>query len=147
MSLVNGDAIAAHNFAIQIDGITVEYVYSIGQIQHQQDVIEYVQNTAQGTPVVRKMPGISKGGTIQVVRGATQETDFATWIKTSLAGDMTSARKNLSVIHQDYQKTEVFRYNLTNAWCSSRTPGDMTAGQASVVTETITIVYEDLVYA
>lgn len=146
MSLNQGDAATAHNFAIQIDGIQVEYLNKISGLTNVQDVIEYVQNTPHGKPVVRKMPGISKGGEVEVVRGRNRSNDFTTWIKTSLAGEMQSARKNISIIVLDYQNNEVTRFNLINAWCCETSYSEMTAGQPQVYEERVKITYEELKY-
>jgi phage tail-like protein len=146
MSLSSGDSATVHNFAIQIDGVQVEYLSSISGLSNKQDVIQHVQNTPNGTPVNRKMPGISQGGEVTVTRGRNQSNSFTDWIKTSLAGDMGSARKNVSIIVQDYQGNEVTRFNLVDAWCCETTYSDMTAGQAQVYEEKVTITYENMTY-
>jgi phage tail-like protein len=146
MSLSNGDSATVHNFAIQIDGVQVEYLGSISGLTNKQDVIQHVQNTPNGAPVVRKMPGISQGGELVVKRGGTKSTAFSDWIRTSLAGDMANARKNVSIILLDYEGNEVHRYNLANAWCCDTSYSDMTAGQAQVYEETVTITHEGLTF-
>ena len=146
MSLTNGDSAAAHNFALQIDGIQVEYLASISGLSNKQDVIQHVQNTPNGQPVVRKMPGIAQGGEVTVTRGASASPAFSDWIRSSLAGDMANARKTVSIIVMDYQSNEVRRFNLIDAWCSETSYGELTAGQASVYEEKVTITYEDLQY-
>lgn len=146
MALSSGDSATVHNFAIQIDGIQVEYLRSVSGLSNKQDVIEYVQNTSQGKPVVKKMPGIAKGGEITVTRGTTQSKSFTQWIQNSIKGDMSSARKNVSITCQDYEGSEVTRYNLTNAWCCETSYSDMTAGEAQVYEEKVTITYETLTY-
>jgi phage tail-like protein len=146
MSLSRGDSATVHNFAIQIDGIQVEYLSSISGLSNKQDVIQHVQNTPNGMPVVRKMPGISQGGEVTVTRGRSQSRDFTRWIERSLAGDMGNARKHVSIIVMDYEGKEVTRFNLRNAWCCETTYSDMTAGQANVYEEKVTITYEALEY-
>jgi phage tail-like protein len=146
MPLNNGDSAAVHNFAIQIDGVDVEYLSSISGLTNRQEVITQVQNTPIGKPVVRKMPGISQGGEVTVTRGRTQSTAFSDWIKSSLHGDMASARKNVSIIVMDYEGSEISRFNLVDAWCCETSYGDLTAGQAQVFEEKVTITYEDLTY-
>lgn len=58
---------------------------------------------------------------------------------------MGSARKNASIIYMDSQYNPVRRQHLRNAWCSKVMGAAATAGEASVMTETVTIVYEELV--
>jgi phage tail-like protein len=145
-TLRNGDSATVHNFAIQIDGIQVEYLSSISGLSNKQDVIQHVQNTSKGKPVVRKMPGIAQGGEVTVTRGRSESNDFTKWIKSSLDGDMDNARKHVSIIVLDYQGREVTRFNLKNAWCCETTYSDMTAGQAQVFEEKVTITFESLEY-
>lgn len=146
MALANGDSATVHNFAIQIDGVQVEYLSAISGLSNSQEVIQHVQNTSQGKPVVRKMPGIAQGGEVTVTRGRTPSTAFSDWITTSLAGDMANARKNVSIIVQDYTGDEIARFNLLEAWCCDTRYSEMTAGQASVYEEMVTITYENLTY-
>ena len=66
MSLQPGDSVVVHNFALQIDGVQVEYLSAISGLSNKQDVIQHVQNSMNGKPVIRKMPGISQGGEVTV---------------------------------------------------------------------------------
>jgi phage tail-like protein len=146
MPVSNGYSTTVHNFAIQIDGVQVEYLNSISGLSNAQEVIQHVQNTPQGKPVIRKMPGTAQGGEVTVTRGRSMSNDFTEWIKKSLAGDMDNARKHISIIVMDYESNEVTRFNLRNAWCCETTYSDMTAGQAQVYEEKVKITYEDLDY-
>jgi phage tail-like protein len=147
MSITSGNSATVHNFAIQIDGVTCAYFSKVSGLSLEQDVIEHVQNTLQGKPRVSKMPGISRGGEVTVTRGADMTPDFKNWINQSLQGDMAVARKNVSIIQQDYMGGEIRRFNLINAWCRSHSYGDFEAGGSSVSEETVVITYEDLIEA
>jgi phage tail-like protein len=140
-----GDSIAAHNFALQIDGVQVEYLAEVSALTLEQDVIKHTQNSVSGKPVVRMMPGISQGGTVTVTRGQTQSASFTQWINESLAGNMAMARKNASIVFHDYMNSPVKRYNLRNAWCCKIETGAPKAGEASILTEQVTITFEELV--
>ncbi|MFE6856694.1 phage tail protein, partial [Streptomyces sp. NPDC057674] len=118
MSLDTGDALTTHNFGLQIDGVMVETLQEISGLSMEQDVIEFQQVSADGKPIIKKLPGVKKAGECTVTRGATQSAVFTEWITSSIAGDMGSARKDASIIFLDYQLTEVKRYNLRNAWCT-----------------------------
>jgi len=144
MSLQPGDALAAHNFGLQIDGVTVEYLQEVGGLSLEQDVIEYQQVSANGRPVTKKMPGAKKAGEASVTRGMTQSGAFTEWINESMAGNMAAARKNATIMLMDYQYNPVKRYNMTNAWCSKVESSGVKAGDASALTEQVTITFEDL---
>lgn len=144
MALDTGDALATHNFGLQIDGVMVETLQEVSSLSMEQDVIEYQQVSADGKPIIKKLPGVKKAGDCTVTRGATQSTAFTEWIASSIAGDMGSARKDASIIFMDYELTEVKRYNLRNAWCSKVEVSGVKAGDAAALTEQVTITFEEL---
>jgi len=147
MSLQPGDALASHNFGLQIDGVMVEYLQEVNGLTMEQDVIEYQQVSANGKPTVKKMPGVKKAGQVTVVRGMTQSASFSQWINESVAGNMAMARKNASIIMMDYMNNPVKRYNLRNAWCSKVEASTVKAGDAAPLTEPVTTVFPALVTA
>jgi len=144
MSLSPGDSFTSHNFGIQIDGVMVEYLQEVSGLSFEQDVIEYQQVSAQGKPKVSKMPGVQKAGQCTVVRGMTPSPAFTQWIQQSIKGQMSTARKNATIMVMDYELNPVKRYNLRNAWCSKIDASTVKAGEASALTETVTITFEEL---
>ncbi|MER8234218.1 phage tail protein [Streptomyces sp. NPDC101490] len=144
MSLDTGDALTTHNFGLQIDGVMVETLQEISGLSMEQDVIEFQQVSADGKPIIKKLPGVKKAGECTVTRGATQSAAFTEWISASIAGDMGSARKDASIIFLDYQLAEVKRYNLRNAWCTKVELSATKAGDAAALTEQVTITFEEL---
>ncbi|WP_406507815.1 phage tail protein [Streptomyces sp. NBC_00212] len=145
MSLQPGDALTTHNFGLQIDGIMVEYLQEVSSLSMEQDVIEYQQVSADGKPVIKKLPGVKKAGECTVTRGATQSATFSEWIKQSIDGNMGSARKNASIIMMDYMDNPVKRYHLRNAWCNKVEISSVKAGDAQAMTEQVSITFEELV--
>ncbi|MFH8975982.1 phage tail protein [Streptomyces sp. NPDC017890] len=145
MNPAQGDSLTSHNFGLQIDGVMVEYLSEVNGISIEQDVIKTYQNTPQGSLEVALLPGTTKDGQCTVVRGMTQSPAFTSWINDSIAGQMSTARKNASIIMMDYQSNPVKRYNMRNAWCSKIDASALKAGEASQLTETVTIVFEELV--
>ncbi|WP_432041618.1 phage tail protein [Streptomyces cadmiisoli] len=145
MSLQPGDALASHNFGLQIDGVMVEYLQEVSGLSVEQDVIEYQQVSADGKPVIKKMPGVQKAGECTVTRGMTESTAFTAWINDSIAGNMGAARKNATIMMMDYQNNPVKRYNMRNAWCSKVETSGVKAGDTSALTEQVTITFEELV--
>ncbi|MGW4565696.1 phage tail protein [Streptomyces sp. NPDC004561] len=145
MSLQPGDSLTSHNFGLQIDGVMVEYLAEVSGLSMEQDVITYTQNSQNGQNSVKNLPGTKKNGTCTVVRGMTQSDSFTQWINESIAGQMSTARKNATIIMMDYMSNPVKRYNLRNAWCSKIDASTVKAGEAAALTETVTIVFEELV--
>ena len=145
MALSEYDSPVGCTFGLEFDGITIKSITEVTGLKMEQDVIEYQQVSANGQPITKKMPGVKKAGETTVTRGMEQSAAFTEWIAASLRGDMGSARKNASIIYMDYQFNPVRRQHLRNAWCSKVMGAGATAGEASVMTETVTIVYEELV--
>ncbi|KLI93182.1 MULTISPECIES: phage tail protein [Streptomyces] len=146
MSLQPGDALTSHNFGLQIDGVMVEYLAEVSGLTLEQDVIKYQQNNgATGKAEVALLPGTQKDGQCTVVRGMTQSPSFTQWINDSINGRMATARKNASIIMMDFEDNPVKRYNLRNAWCSKIDTSTVKAGEAAALTESVTIVFEELV--
>lgn len=139
-----GDNAASYNFGLQIDGVLVEYIKGIDGLVMEQDVIENPSNTADGIAKVTVMPGMKKNGQVTVKRGLTESAAFTEWINQSIAGQMSAARKNATIIAMDWSNNPVKRYNLRNAWCSRVETSSMEAGENSPLTETVTIVFEEM---
>jgi phage tail-like protein len=125
--------------------VTVEYLQEVSGLTFEQDVIEYQQVSSDGKAVTKKMPGAAKAGECTVTRGMTESRVFSEWINSSMAGDMGNARKNATIMLMDWQNSPVKRYNLRNAWCSRIETSGVRAGDASALTEQVTITYEELV--
>ena len=122
MSLQPGDALTSHNFGLQIDGVMVEYLAGGQRPDHDEDVIEFQQITANGQYVIKKLPGVKKAGEVDrrprhdpvhVVQRLDQRLG---------AGRYGPARKNASILVIDYHEQPVKRYHLRNAWCSKVRP-------------------------
>ncbi|MDT0616255.1 phage tail protein [Streptomyces lancefieldiae] len=145
MALMQGDSLTGNNFGLQIDGVMVEYLAEVNGLTIEQDVIKHVQNnSATGKLETAVMPGNKKDGQCTVVRGMTQSASFTQWINDSINGRMASARKNASIILMDAEDTPVKRYNMRNAWCSKIDASSLKAGDTAALTETVTIVFEEM---
>ena len=57
---------------------------------------------------------------------------------------MGEARKSGAIIVFDYEGNPIKRYKMTNAWPKTLEIGSMKAGDTNVLTEKLTITYEEL---
>ena len=57
---------------------------------------------------------------------------------------MSEARKGGAIVVYDYEGNAIKRYKLTNCWPKSLELSTLKAGDTSVLTEKITITYEQL---
>lgn len=144
MALLDLDTSVGHSFGIEIDGIVIKQISEVSGLKLEQDVIELKQNTPDGKYMVKKLPGRFKAGEIKLIRGLTADTSFEKWVKDSRFGKMGAARKGGAVIVYDYEGVALKRYKLTNAWPKSLEISTLKAGDTSIVTEKLVVVYESL---
>lgn len=144
MALPDLDTSVGHSFGIEIDGIVIKQISEVSGLKLEQDVIELKQNTPDGKYMVKKLPGRFKAGEITLTRGLTADTSFEKWVKDSRFGKMGAARKGGAVIVYDYEGVALKRYKLTNAWPKSLEISSLKAGDTSIVTEKLVVVYESL---
>ena len=138
------DAIAARNFAIEIDGTQIAQFTELSGLTSEMDVTELKENGPDGKLIIKKIPGAHKPPTITLKRAKNVSLDLYKWHKAALEGKVKDARKNGSIILYDYESGEIARWNFVNAWPSKLSTGALKAGSNDVVTEEATIVMEAL---
>jgi len=136
------DALAARNFAIEVDGTTIAQFTELSGMTSEMDVTELKENGADGKLIIKKIPGAHKPPTITLKRAKNVSMELYKWHKAALDGKIKDARKNGSIILYDYESGEIARWNFINAWPSKLTTGNLKAGSNDVVTEEATIVME-----
>jgi phage tail-like protein len=138
------DAIASYHFSIEIDNTEIAQFSELSGITSEIDVIELKENTREGKPLVKKLPGARKPPTITLKRAKNASMDLWNWHYAMYQGDVGSARRNGSIVLYDYGYGEIARYNFLNGWVSKLTMGAAKAGANEVLTEECTIVCEEL---
>jgi phage tail-like protein len=138
------DVNIAHSFGLEVDGIQIKHITEVSGLKLEQEVVEVDMKTPDGKPIKVKMPGLPKAGEVTLVRGLTADTSFDKWIKDARFGDVDSIRKGGSIIMYDLKGTAVKRYKLTNAWPKSIELNALKAGDNSILTEKLVVVFEDM---
>ena len=133
-----------HSFGIEIDGVVIKSITEVSGLKMEQDVIEYKENGPDGKYNIKKLPGRKKAGEVTLTRGLTADNSFEKWVENARFGKMGEARKNGAVIVFDYEGNPIKRYVMTNCWPKTLEIGSMKAGDQSVLTEKLTIVFEEL---
>jgi phage tail-like protein len=144
MALPDRDSAVGHSFGVEFDGIQIKAITEVSGLKMEQDVIELKQNTVDGKFQIKKLPGRYKAGEVTVTRPLTDDASFDKWIKDSRFGKMSAVRKGASITVFDYEGQPVKKYNMTNAWPKSLEIGTLKAGDTSVLTEKLSIVYETM---
>jgi phage tail-like protein len=144
MPLPDFDSSVGHSFGLEFDGVVIKQISEVSGLKFEQDVIELKQNTHDGKYVIKKLPGRPKAGEVTLTRGLTDDKNFQNWVQKSQFGKMADARKGGAIIVFDYEGKQMKRYKLKNAWPKTLEIGSLKAGDTSVLTEKITVTYEEI---
>jgi phage tail-like protein len=144
--MATGDALSTHVFGVQLGGYLVESIQEISGLTVEEDVVEIKQVSAEGKQIIRKQPGGRQAGEITITRGLDQSSEFTKWIKETLNnGAVNAARQNLTIEIKDTEGNTVRRIQLMQGWASKWEGPSLKAGESSAATETVTIVFEEIV--
>ena len=144
MALADLDTSVGHSFAAEYDGVMIKAIQEVSGLKFDQDVIELKQNMPDGKYLIKKLSGRKKAGEVTLTRGLTADNSFEKWVESSQFGKMGEARKNGAIIVFDYEGNPLKRYTMTNCWPKTLEIGSMKAGDTAVLTEKLTITYEEL---
>lgn len=103
----------AYNFKLEIDGVTEGHFTQCSGVRAEVKVIPYREGG--GGTVVRKLAGPLNLSTLTLSYGMSTSSELWDWFLASMSGQ--PQRKNVSVLMLGQDGlTEVFRYNLLEAW-------------------------------
>jgi phage tail-like protein len=138
------DALVAQHFAIEIGSIEIAQFSEVSGLTSEIDVVELKENTADGKPIIHKLPGAPKPPTITLKRAKNASRDLWDWHKAMIDGRVMDARKEGSVVLKDFEGAEVSRYNFYGAWISKLSTSTLKSGSNEVLMEEVTIVCEQM---
>jgi len=136
------DAITAARFAIVIDGNEIASFGTLVGISSGAESTEYIQTST--TFPVGKLPGRHKPPSVTLSRGFSTSLQLWSWHQAVLQGQSTAARKSVALIAYDSTGKPVAKYWLTQAWPSRILVTGKRAGAAEALTETVTLVCENI---
>jgi phage tail-like protein len=128
----------AHNFLVEIDGLTRAGFRECSGLDSAQDAVEYREGN--DGPVTRKIPGFNKYSHIVLKRGITDDAELQKWRQQVADGKIQ--RKNGSIILTDETGAEKMRWNFVNAWPTKWTGPSFNAAGNDVAIETLELVHE-----
>jgi len=138
------DPISAHQFALEIQGITEATFREASGFGSEHQVIEQKEQTNKGNTVIRKIPGTLKWQNITLKRGMTSNEEMWKWRQKVIDGKIEDARLDGSIVGYDENGDEKIRYNFRRGWPSKWESSAMNAGGNEPVVETIEITHEGL---
>lgn len=131
------------NFVLEIDGLAAAGFTEVSGISMESDVIEY----REGSDVthVRKLPGLSKYGTITLKRGFTASTELWDWRKTVIDG--RTERKDAAIILLNEAREPAIRWEIRNAFPSKLEGATLNATANEVAIESVELAVEAVAVA
>jgi len=131
-------------FRVEIDGIIKAGFKEVEGLNVTVDVVEYREgNELTTNPML--LPGLSHYGPLILRYGVTMNTqEMWEWMEEVLDGDLTSARRSMSLIVQDSEGNDAVRYNLSEVWPSGWSLGKLDSVGRSMAIEELVIQYEGL---
>ncbi|GAA2254376.1 phage tail protein [Streptomyces ruber] len=144
--MAEGDALSTHVFGVQLGGYMVESIQEISGLSVEEDVVEVNAVSSLGKQIIRKQPGRRLAGEVTITRGLDQSSEFTNWIKETLNnGAVNTARQNLTIEIMDSEGNTVRRIQLMQGWASKWEGPGLKAGESAAATETVTIVFEEII--
>lgn len=140
----NQNPYSAFNFVVEIDGEQVAAFQEVTGLDSENTPIEYREG-ADAMNTVRKLPGIEKYPNVTCKRGITGSTVLWDWRKEARdgAGAFPPVRP-VTIELQNEQHEGVFKWTLTNAWCSKLTGPTLNATGNEIAIETMELAYDRL---
>ncbi|MCL5047771.1 MAG: phage tail protein [Firmicutes bacterium] len=144
MGLPIWDTGVGWSFGLEIDGIEIKEIQEIDGIKLEVDSIELKHNTSDGKYINKMLPGRKKIGEFTLTRGVTNDKSWQNWISQVFEGNMMGARKGGQINIYDYMGIPVKSFKFVNGWAKSIEYGQMKAGEATILTEKLTIAHEGI---
>jgi phage tail-like protein len=138
----NDNPYSVFNFIVSINGSTVAAFQEVSGLDSENTPIEYREG-ADAFNTVRKLPGIEKYPHAMLKRGITGSLALWQWRQTVRDG-ATAFPPVLNVVIQlqDEQHRNVYKWTLTNAWCT-KLSGPSLKGQGNeIAIETMELAYD-----
>jgi phage tail-like protein len=127
-------------YRVEIDGIQQAGFSEATVPDSTVDVVEY--RDGNEIPTVRKLSGLVKYGNLSLKWGITDSLELYEWYQEGVTGKVD--RKNISVVVNDEEGTDVARWNFVQAWPTKYDPTDLNATGNEVGIETLEIVHEGM---
>lgn len=140
----NSNPYSAFNFVVEIDGEAVAAFQEVSGLDSENTPIEYREG-ADATNSARKLPGIEKYPNATLKRGITGSTYLWEWRKQVRDGaDVYPPVRNVVILLQNEKHEPVFKWKLSNAWCSKLTGPTLNATGNELAVETMELAYDRL---
>jgi len=135
------DPLVAFNFALEVQGIITGFFTEVSGLGSETEVTEHKVMGPGGIQIVKKVPGRLKWEDITLKRGITANMDAVNWRKSVEQGNVSSARKNGSIVMFDQESNEVARWNFVEGWPSKMSGPQPKADSSDIGIEELVITH------
>lgn len=132
----------AYSFRVEIEGVQVPGVTEVTHLATEREVVAFREGTAEGDAADRLLPGRWKTGELTMTRPVSADDTFGAWLHES--GPAGGLRRSGAVVLYDADGVVVRRYGFSGSWPKRLQIDGLDSGADSVITETLTVVYEHL---
>lgn len=138
------DPLLGFNFMLELDGALAGYFTECSGVGSENEIIEHKVVDKSGHEIVRKLPGRLKWTDISLKRGLTSNLQIWQWREMVIKGEMSSARKSVTITMMDRAYTPLAKWHFTNAWPSKVSGPNFKSDDNSFGVEEVSIVHEGM---
>jgi phage tail-like protein len=143
MAVLRNTPYASFNFRVEIDGEEEAGFSEISGISAETNVIEYRDGTDKGN-AVRKLPGLTKSGSVTLKRGIIGSLFFARWQRETSQGQAGFRKTVRITLLSEDQQVAAMTWILASAWPQSYAAGPLRAGTSEIAMEQLVLVCDDI---
>ena len=130
-----------HSFALEVDGVRVATLTEVSGLALEREVVEVKETAADGTYVIKRVPGRRQPGEALVTRALTDDRTFEHWVRDPSHGP-GAGHGAVSIVVFDVQGQPVATYALAQAWPRRLEIVGLKAGGGEALTERLVLVYQ-----
>lgn len=138
------DPLVGFQFALTVDEVT-GYFTEVSGIGSENGVTTHKVVTVDAKEVTLQIPGRIEWGEITFKRGLTTDMQFWDWRELVITGDISTARREVTIEMFNRSYESVVSWNCINAWPSKISGPSIAADSNDFTVEELTIVHEGLI--
>jgi phage tail-like protein len=138
----NKNPYSAFNFIVEINGAQIAAFQEVSGLDSENTPIEYREG-ADAMNTVRKVPGMEKYPNLICRRGITGSVELWNWRKEVRDGGTGfPPTRDVTIQLLDETHAPVYKWRLTNAWCTKLTGPSLNAKGNEIAIESMELAYD-----
>mgnify|MGYP001066237213 CR=1 FL=1 len=135
------DSLQASSFGLEIEGESVGTFQKCTGITTKNEIITE-NKSKHGKSIVQKQPGSLAVGDITLERGYTDNMDLYNWRDEIVNGNVSTNRKDCSVVVYNVKDEEVARFNIFDCWPAELSGPELDASSNDIAIEKVVLACE-----